>query len=127
MLPVKSKWDKNHIQTEKIDRKTVHTKPNQAQSIRDILFRNTQGMSYDNYKTPYYEDQASFSSQPLNVIQDMEPADKLLFLADLETKTKNLKDKIDGYQKQQAELAQQRLEQSMEPKPEGKAEGKGEE
>jgi hypothetical protein len=51
-------------------------------------------MSYDNYKTPYYEDQATWSSQSLNKIQDMEPTEKMQFLSDLQTQTASLKAKI---------------------------------
>ena len=72
----------------------VITKPNQSQSVREILFRNTQGMTYDNYKTPYYEDQATFSSQSLNKIQEMEPVEKLQYLAQIKQDVKNLETKI---------------------------------
>ena len=80
------------------------TKPNQAQTIRDILFRNTQGMSYDNYKTPYYEDQATFSSQAMNKIQDMEPTEKLQFLEELNQSVTTLQDKIKAHEEEKARL-----------------------
>jgi hypothetical protein len=80
------------------------TKPNQAQTIRDILFRNTAGMSYDNYKTPYYEDQATFSSQAMNKIQDMEPTEKLQFLEELSTSVNNLENKIKAHEEEKARL-----------------------
>lgn len=80
------------------------TKPNQAQTIRDILFRNTQGMSYDNYKTPYYEDQATFSSQAMNKIQDMEPTEKLQFLEELNASVTTLQDKIKAHEEEKARL-----------------------
>lgn len=76
----------------------IITKPNQSMSIRDMLFRNTQGMTYDNYKTPYYEDQASFSSQSLNKIQEMEPVEKLQFLKQLDTQVETLKQKISDHE-----------------------------
>jgi len=90
------------------------TKPNQAQTIRDILFRNTAGMSYDNYKTPYYEDQATFSSQAMNKIQDMEPTEKLQFLEELNTNVTNLQEKIKAHEDEKAALlkAQQEATQS---------------
>ena len=90
------------------------TKPNQAQTIRDILFRNTAGMSYDNYKTPYYEDQATFSSQAMNKIQDMEPTEKLQFLEELNTSVTNLQDKIKSHEEEKAALlkAQQEATQN---------------
>lgn len=90
------------------------TKPNQAQTIRDILFRNTQGMSYDNYKTPYYEDQASFSSQALNKIQDMEPTEKLQYLEELNSNVTSLQDKIKAHEEEKQALlnAQQQSSQT---------------
>jgi hypothetical protein len=93
----KSTWDKDAISYE-VGSSDVITKPNQSQTIRDILFRNTNGMSYDNYKTPYYEDQASWSSQSLNKIQDMEPTEKMQFLSELNTQTADLKSKIKSYE-----------------------------
>ena len=85
----------------------VITKPNQTASIRDILFRNTQGMTYDNYKTPYYEDQATFSSQSLNKIQEMEPVEKLQYLAEINEQVTNLKTKIEADEKAKAEAVAQ--------------------
>lgn len=85
----------------------IITKPNQAQTVRDILFRNTQGMSYDNYKTPYYEEQSSFSSLSLNKIQDLEPVEKLQYLAEVSTQVKTLKDKITKHEQEKAAAIQQ--------------------
>tara|TARA_B100002019_G_C20810247_1_gene375563 strand:+ start:59 stop:472 length:414 start_codon:yes stop_codon:yes gene_type:complete len=86
----------------------VITKPNQAMSIRDMLFRNTAGMTYDNYKTPYYEDQATFSSESLNKIQEMEPVEKLQYLAEVSQKVQNLKSKIEDFEaKKQAQIKAQ--------------------
>lgn len=85
----------------------VITKPNQSQSIREILFRNTQGMTYDNYKTPYYEDQATFSSQSLNKIQEMEPVEKLQYLKDINEQVSTLKSKIEADEKAKAEAVAQ--------------------
>ena len=83
----------------------ILTKPNQSQSVREILFRNTQGMTYDNYKTPYYEDQATFSSQSLNKIQEMEPVEKLQYLAEIKQEVKNLETKIKDDENAKAEAA----------------------
>jgi hypothetical protein len=80
----------------------IHTKPNQAQTIRDILFRNTQGMSYDNYKTPYYEEQSTFSSIALNKIQDLEPVEKLQYLSEVGNQVKDLKSKITKHEAEKA-------------------------
>lgn len=80
----------------------VVTKPNQSMSIREMLFRNTAGMTYDNYKTPYYEDQATFSSQSLNKIQEMEPVEKLQYLAEVQQQVVDLKTKIQGFEDEKA-------------------------
>lgn len=101
----KNRWDNPTIT---IDNNTgeLITKPNQSMSIRDMLFRNTQGMTYDNYKTPYYEDQATFSSQSLNKIQEMEPVEKLQFLKELDTQVQTLQQKISDHQKEKEAEAQ---------------------
>ena len=103
---VKDRWNPAKVMAEDNTGEII-TKPNQSQSIREILFRNTQGMSYDNYKTPYYEDQASFSSQSLNKIQDMEPTEKLQYLKDLNTQVKDLEGKIKADEKAKADAIAQ--------------------
>lgn len=99
---VKDRWNPAIVTVEDNSGEII-TKPNQSQSIREILFRNTQGMSYDNYKTPYYEEQASFSSQSLNKIQDMEPTEKLQYLKELNTQVKDLEGKIKADEKAKAD------------------------
>jgi hypothetical protein len=99
---VKDRWNPAKVMVEDNTGEII-TKPNQSQSIREILFRNTQGMSYDNYKTPYYEEQATFSSQSLNKIQDMEPTEKLQYLKDLNTQVKDLEGKIKADEKAKAD------------------------
>lgn len=84
----------------------IKTKPNGAQSVRDILFRNTQGMAYDNYKTPFYEEQASFSSQSMNIIQDMELTEKLQFLKEQKIRIESLTNSVQDYQNQLLEEQQ---------------------
>ena len=98
---IKDKWQYQKIDAE-INEGDKLTKPNQSMSIRDILFRNTNGMSYDNYKTPYYEEQATLSSEPLNKIQDMEPTEKLQYLSEMTTKVNNLKTKIKDHEAEKA-------------------------
>ena len=96
--------------------KEVITQPNQAMSVREILFRNTQGMDYDNYKTPYYEDQATFSSQSLNKIQEMEPVEKLQFLKSVNTQVNELTDKIKSFEDSKAQAiadAQKQVEETQ--------------
>lgn len=76
------------------DDKTIITKPNQAMTIKDILYRNTTGMAYDNTKTPYYEDEAQFSSEPINKINDLEPVEKLQYLSNIQSQVSSLQKKI---------------------------------
>tara|TARA_B100001059_G_C17256418_1_gene296765 strand:- start:40 stop:429 length:390 start_codon:yes stop_codon:yes gene_type:complete len=110
VFKTKSKWDIPSAVAETTYGE-VKTKPNQSMSIRDILFRNTAGMTYDNYKTPYYEEQATFSSESLNKIQEMEPVEKLQYLQEVSTKVNNLKTKIQDFETQKAEaLEKQRLD-----------------
>ena len=85
----------------------VLTKPNQSMSIKDILYRNTQGMAYSNYKTPYYEEEATFQSQSLNKISDMEPTEKLQFLKDLNEQVSSLSKQIKADEKAKAEAVAQ--------------------
>jgi hypothetical protein len=79
-------------------------------SIREILFRNTQGMTYDNYKTPYYEEQATFSSQALNKIQEMEPVEKLQYLKEVSSQVQTLTKKIKDHEAQKAEMLKAQAE-----------------
>ena len=97
----KQDWTADKIKAE-TNSGEILTKPNQQQSIREILFRNTNGMHYDNYKTPYYEEQATFSSQSLNKIQDMEPTEKMQFLDNLRSETLALKNKIKSFEDEKA-------------------------
>ena len=100
-----SKWSKVKGKPE-YNTGEVITKPNQSMTIREMLFRNTAGMTYDNYKTPYYEDQATFSSTSLNKIQEMEPVEKLQYLAEVQEKVTNLKSKIQDFEAQKAAAIQ---------------------
>lgn len=101
----KSRWINQPIKAHESSGEIL-TKPNQSMSIREILFRNTQGMTYDNYKTPYYEDQATFSSQSLNRIQEMEPTEKLQYLNEVNTQVTSLQEKIKNHEAQKLAEAQ---------------------
>jgi hypothetical protein len=94
---LKDKWKVQEI-TVQDNTGEIITKPNQSMSVREILFRNTQGMTYDNYKTPYYEDQATFSSQSLNKIQEMEPVEKLQYLKNVSSQVKSLEKQIKDHE-----------------------------
>jgi len=99
---IKDKWKVQEIKVQDNTGEVI-TKPNQSMSVREILFRNTQGMTYDNYKTPYYEDQATFSSQSLNKIQEMEPVEKLQYLKDVSSQVKSLEKQIKDHEKAKQE------------------------
>ena len=101
----KSRWANQPIKAHESTGEIL-TKPNQSMSIREILFRNTQGMTYDNFKTPYYEDQATFSSQSLNKIQEMEPTEKLKYLNEVNTQVTELQEKIKNHEAQKLAEAQ---------------------
>lgn len=94
---IKDKWKVQEIKVQDNTGEII-TKPNQSMSVREILFRNTQGMTYDNYKTPYYEDQATFSSQSLNKIQEMEPVEKLQYLKNVSSQVKSLEKQIKDHE-----------------------------
>ena len=110
---VKNKWLGVKVKPEYNSGEIV-TKPNQTQSIRDILFKNSVGMSYDNYKTPYYEAQATFSTTPMNQIQDMEPVEKLQFLKQVQGQVKDLSAQIKADEKAKAEAIQAQQAQALE-------------
>lgn len=101
----KSRWTNQPIKAHESTGEIL-TKPNQSMSIREILFRNTQGMTYDNFKTPYYEDQATFSSQSLNKIQEMEPTEKLQYLNEVNSQVTELQEKIKNHEAQKLAEAQ---------------------
>ncbi len=119
MSLTKNKTSYNASQISKeVNSGEILTKPNQGQTIREILFRNTQGMAYDNYKTPYYEDQATWSSKSLNKIQEMEPTEKMAFLSQLSKETTALKNKIKAFENEKAELIKaKQTETNAEPSP----------
>ena len=71
-------------------------------------------MTYDNYKTPYYEAQATFSTTPMNQIQDMEPVEKLQFLKQVQTQVKDLQAQIKADEKAKAEALQAQQVQAQE-------------
>lgn len=100
---VHNKWNQVKIKAEQ-NSGELKTQPNQTMSIQEILFRNTQGMTYDNYKTPYYEEQATFSSQALNKIQEMEPVEKLQYLKEVNSQVQTLTKKIKDHETQKAEM-----------------------
>ena len=106
---VRNPWEQVKIVTHKNSGEIV-TQPNQTMSIREILFRNTQGMTYDNYKTPYYEDQATFSSQALNKIQETEPTEKLQYLKEVNSQVQTLTKKIKDHELQKAEMLKAQAE-----------------
>ena len=105
----KNPWNQVNFNGE-INGGEIVTQPNQSMTIREMLFRNTQGMTYDNYKTPYYEDQATFSSQSLNKIQEMEPVEKLQYLKEVSSQVQTLTKKIKDDELQKAEMLKAQAE-----------------
>jgi hypothetical protein len=101
---VKSRWEYIPPTAEEINPEVL-TKPNQSMTIRDILFRNTNGMAYNNLKTPYYEDQATFASEPINKIQNMDPTDKMQYLNDISNQVSTLQAKIKSHEEAKAAAA----------------------
>ena len=110
---IKDKWKKAEFTAYTDNTGEIITKPNQSMSVREILFRNTQGMSYDNYKTPYYEDQATFSSQSLNKIQEMEPVEKLQYLKNVSSQVKSLEKQIKDHEKAKQEALIQASQEAV--------------
>ena len=108
-LKKRNKFKGVKIKSEKNSGELI-TQPNQTMSIQEILFRNTQGMTYDNYKTPYYEEQATFSSQSLNKIQEMEPVEKLQYLKEVNSQVQALTKKIQDHENQKAEMLKAQAE-----------------
>lgn len=106
---VKNPWNIAEAKAE-VNTGEIVTQPNQTMSVREILFRNTQGMTYDNYKTPYYEAQATFSSQALNKIQEMEPVEKLQYLKEVNLQVQALTNQIQDHEKQKAEMLKAQAE-----------------
>ena len=82
---------------------TIHTKPNQAMTIRDIMKFHTTGMHFDNTKTPYYEEEATFESESLNKIANMEPVEKLQHLDKVSKQVKSLQTAIKKDEEAKAE------------------------
>lgn len=118
----RSRWQPVKINTHKNTGEVI-TKPNQSMKVRDILFKNTQGMTYDNYKTPYYEDQATFSSESLNKIQEMEPVEKLQYLKEINSQVNTLKKKIEAHEAEKAAAAKAAAESAVVIEPKTEVEG----
>jgi hypothetical protein len=110
---IKDKWKKAEFTAYTDNTGEIITKPNQSMSVREILFRNTQGMTYDNYKTPYYEDQATFSSQSLNKIQEMEPVEKLQYLKNVSSQVKSLEKQIKDHETAKQEALIQATQEAV--------------
>lgn len=74
-------------------------RPNEAYSVRDAIIRHNNGtMNFDNKLTPFYEDQATFSTISLNQLQSMDLPEKLLFLDKVKVEASALAKKIAEHQ-----------------------------
>ena len=93
---------------------TIHTKPNQSMTIRDIMKFHTTGMHFDNTKTPYYEEEATFESESLNKIANMEPVEKLQHLEKVQTQVTSLQNAIKKDEESKAAaIAEQAIEKTQ--------------
>lgn len=72
--------------------------PDESFTIRQMLHRHANGINFDNVKTPYYEEQASFSSKSIHELQKLDPTDKLQYLEKHEAQTKALRLKIQQHE-----------------------------
>lgn len=77
------------------------TVPSESMTIRQMLNRHANGINFDNVKTPFYEEQASFTTQSIHELQKMDLTDKLQYLQELEDKTNLLKAKVQAYKDEQ--------------------------
>lgn len=87
------------------------TVPNEAFSVREMLIKHANGTMYDNVKTPFYEEQATFSTKPLNVIQSMDLTEKLIYLKEVQEQAKGLENKVKAYQDEQKRIEDERQQQ----------------
>ena len=85
------------------------TVQNETRSIREILTRHANGLNFDNFKTPFYEDQATFSTMNIHELQKMDITDKIQYLTDLQQRTTALKAKIEDYKAEQDAQLQQNV------------------
>lgn len=103
-ITLRSKYNGAMVTVEKIDKKTKVV-PNESMTVREMLMKHANGTLFDNFKTPFYEEQATFSTTKLNQIQNMDLTDKLIFLQEIEQKAKALKDKVDSHYQEQLNIA----------------------
>ena len=92
---------------------TIHTKPNQSMTIRDIMKFHTTGRSFDNTKTPYYEEEATFESESLNKIANMDPVEKLQHLDKVSTQVKSLQKAIKQDEEAKAKAVAEATQQTQ--------------
>ena len=70
---------------------------NDTMTMREIVTRQINGTLFDNYNTPFYEEQAVFSTLPLNIIQNMDLSEKLQYLTEIKGKATALQAQIQAY------------------------------
>lgn len=79
-----------------------------AGSVRELLTKHATNLNFDNYKTPFYEEQAQFSTLNLNKIQKMDLPEKLIHLKKFQEQAKGLEGQIKSYQKELNEAVEAR-------------------
>lgn len=81
--------------------------PDESMTVREMLHRHANGINFDNVKTPFYEEQATFSSQSIYELQKMDLTDKIQFLEEHAKQTNALKLKVKNYQDKLIKEAQE--------------------
>jgi len=77
------------------------TIPDESFTIRQLLNRHANGINFDNVKTPFYEEQASFTTKSIHELQKMDITDKLQYLEQHRSEMEVLENKIKAYQEEQ--------------------------
>lgn len=85
----------------------------EAFSVREMLIKHANGTMFDNVKTPFYEEQATFSTMELNKIQSMDAVDKLIYLKEIKEKASALETQISDYKSQQEALEVELIEDGL--------------
>lgn len=81
--------------------------PDETYTVREMLHRHANGINFDNVKTPFYEEQASFTTKSIAELQRMDITDKLQYLDQHKAEMEVLRAKIQEYRDEKLAEAQQ--------------------
>ena len=103
-------------------KKPTLTREGKALTVRQILTNSANGLDFEDVKTPFYEDEATFSTQDFNKIQQMDFAERQQYYEKVSKQAKDLSKKIQHYnerKKQEAseQQAQEAAARAQEPTP----------